>query len=59
MNNNIITGIDVGTTKIVVAVAEKENDAINFEIQHNIDSDFIPVPVGFVNYINNTNIIFF
>jgi len=29
MNNNIITGIDVGTTKIVVAVAEKIDNTIN------------------------------
>ena len=27
--NNIITGIDVGTTKIVVAVAEKKDETIN------------------------------
>ena len=27
--DNIIIGIDIGTTKIVVAVAEKENNAIN------------------------------
>ena len=28
-NDNIIVGIDIGTTKIIVIIAEKGNDAIN------------------------------
>ena len=28
-NENIITGIDIGTTKIVVIIAEKNGDIIN------------------------------
>ena len=51
-NENIITGIDVGTTKIAVIIAEKNNNAIN--ILGFGESKSIGLEQGVVVNINDT-----